>query len=102
MEEVSNGVESELVGLRCFDGTVLIISATAWHSRFGSRGHGDGIVDYWRCRDGAEDASKYDVEFATGLKHDELVDLICAAHHMADLQLFQSSSNPIFGATNLR
>ncbi|KAL5231043.1 hypothetical protein ABZP36_029819 [Zizania latifolia] len=123
MEEVSNRVKFEHVGLRCFDGTVLIVRRTVAEQRSAlvaeaaAAAAGDEepivvdvpgyvtgrvakmVVDYWRSRDSAEDAAEFDVDFAAGLTHDERVDLICAAHHMADHQLFQLFRS-LFGDPN--
>uniref|UniRef100_A0ACD5YGZ3 Uncharacterized protein n=1 Tax=Avena sativa TaxID=4498 RepID=A0ACD5YGZ3_AVESA len=45
-------------------------------------------VAYYRAREDAEDVGEFDEEFVAGLKHDAAIDLIHAAHHLGDQDLF--------------
>ncbi|XP_040384370.1 uncharacterized protein LOC121055592 [Oryza brachyantha] len=106
----STAAEEEVVLLRCFDRTrvpapaglaagrsALVAAAAA------AAGGGAVVVDvpgnvcgvdvaaavaYWKRRAAAADGDAFDGEFIGGLTHDARIELIVAAHHLADNALF--------------
>uniref|UniRef100_A0A0E0EVY6 SKP1 component POZ domain-containing protein n=1 Tax=Oryza meridionalis TaxID=40149 RepID=A0A0E0EVY6_9ORYZ len=108
--------EMAVVVLRCFDGTTvaapagvvagrsgLVAEAVAGGAGGGGGGGGRVVVDvpgnvsgvdvaavvaYMESRAAAADGDAFDGEFIGGLTHDARIDLIHAAHHLADKALF--------------
>lgn len=108
--------EMAVVVLRCFDGTTvaapagvvagrsgLVAEAVAGGAGGGGGGGGSVVVDvpgnvsgvdvaavvaYMEARAAAADGDAFDGEFIGGLTHDARIDLIHAAHHLADKALF--------------
>ncbi|BAT09935.1 Os10g0155200 [Oryza sativa Japonica Group] len=108
--------EMAVVVLRCFDGTTvaapagvvtgrsgLVAEAVAGGAGGGGGGGGRVVVDvpgnvsgvdvaavvaYMEARAAAADGDAFDGEFIGGLTHDARIDLIHAAHHLADKALF--------------
>ncbi|CAN6283581.1 unnamed protein product [Urochloa humidicola] len=95
------------VVLRCFDGAEVAVPAALARRRSGlAAAAGERVVDvpgnvrgrvvaevaaYWEGRDAAaeaEEGAAFDAAFLAGLRHDALVDLIHAAHHLGDAALF--------------
>uniref|UniRef100_A0A0E0M5L1 SKP1 component POZ domain-containing protein n=1 Tax=Oryza punctata TaxID=4537 RepID=A0A0E0M5L1_ORYPU len=101
-----------VVVLRCFDGTTVAAAAEVVAARSGlvaeavaggAGGVGRVVVDvpgnvsgvdvaavvaYMEARAAAADGDAFDGEFVGGLTHDARIDLIHAAHHLADKALF--------------
>lgn len=126
MEELGILPWFEYVEFRCFDGTALTVSrplaaprsalvaaaGAGAHVAVDVPGNVSGrvaaeVVAYWEGRaaaaalGGDAAAAEFDEGFAGGLGHDERVDLIRAAHHIGDRQLFQLFRS-MFGARNMR
>ncbi|CAN6288489.1 unnamed protein product [Urochloa humidicola] len=104
--------EEETVVLRCFDGAEVAVPAALARRRSGlvaAAAAGERVVDvpgnvhgpvvaevtaYWEGRAVAAAAADvaagaaFDAAFLAGLRHDALVDLIHAAHHLGDAALF--------------
>uniref|UniRef100_A0A0E0B7Z8 SKP1 component POZ domain-containing protein n=1 Tax=Oryza glumipatula TaxID=40148 RepID=A0A0E0B7Z8_9ORYZ len=105
--------EMAVVVLRCFDGTTVAAPAGVVAGRsglvaeaVGAGGGGGGgrvvvdvpgnvsgvdvaaVVAYMEARAAAADGDAFDGEFIGGLTHDARIDLIHAAHHLADKALF--------------
>ncbi|KAL5229431.1 hypothetical protein ABZP36_028207 [Zizania latifolia] len=101
--------QEETVVLRCFDGTEVAAPARLATGRSGLVAAAGGVrvvdvpgnvsgavvaavVTYWESRAAAaaaeEDAAGFDGDFVRGLTHDERIDLIHAAHYLADKGLF--------------
>ncbi|KAF0930433.1 hypothetical protein E2562_032774 [Oryza meyeriana var. granulata] len=100
--------ETTVVVLRCFDGTKVATPAGLAAGRSGlvaaAAGGGEravvdvpgnvsgvdvaAVVAYWEARAAAVDEDVFDGEFIGGLTHDARIDLIHAAHHLADKVLF--------------
>lgn len=97
------------VVLRCFDGVKVVVPAALARGRSGlvaaAAAAGERVVDvpgnvhghvvaevagYWEGRAAVEEgaAAAFDAAFLAGLRHDARVDLIHAAHHLADAALF--------------
>lgn len=95
------------VVLRCFDGVKVAVPAALARGRSGlvAAAAGERVVDvpgnvhgpvvakvaaYWEGRAAAkeEEGAAFDAAFLAGLRHDALVDLIHAAHHLGDAALF--------------
>uniref|UniRef100_A0A0D9XHV6 SKP1 component POZ domain-containing protein n=1 Tax=Leersia perrieri TaxID=77586 RepID=A0A0D9XHV6_9ORYZ len=104
MEETTTAV----VVLRCFDGIKVAAPAGMAAARSGlvaaAAAAGGGVVvdvpgnvsgvdvaavvAYWTGRAAAADGEGFDGEFIGGLTHDARIDLIHAAHRLADKALF--------------
>ncbi|KAG8088128.1 hypothetical protein GUJ93_ZPchr0010g8751 [Zizania palustris] len=109
--------QEETVVLRCFDGTEVTAPARLAAGRSGLVAAAGGgvrvvevpgnvsgavvaaVVTYWEARAAVapsasasaeedRDAAGFDGEFVRGLTHDERIDLIHAAHYLADEGLF--------------
>lgn len=100
------GTAAATVVLRCFDGVKVVVPAALARGRSGLvAAAGERVVDvpgnvhghvvaevaaYWEGRAAVEEgaAAAFDAAFLAGLRHDARVDLIHAAHHLADAALF--------------
>ncbi|CAL4932903.1 unnamed protein product [Urochloa decumbens] len=105
----AEGTTTATVVLRCFDGAEVAVPAELARRRSGlvaaAAATGERVVDvpgnvhgpvvaqvaaYWegRAAAAAADGAAFDAAFLAGLRHDALVDLIHAAHHLGDTALF--------------
>ncbi|OEL25716.1 hypothetical protein BAE44_0013265 [Dichanthelium oligosanthes] len=99
--------EEGTVVLRCFDGLKVAVPTALAQRRSGlvAAAAGDRVVDvpgnvqgpvvaevvaYWEGRAAVtgDGGPAFDAAFLAGLRHDALVDLIHAAHHLGDAALF--------------